>query len=98
MLKLLKKNEKILLYNPSSKLGNTVLLNVRGLSPSRLSEELNKYQIYTRSGLHCSPLAHKTVKSNYEGAVRASIGAFNTSYDISCFVDALEEIIQYEKK
>lgn len=54
-----------------------VLFNADGISPSRVSLELDRSGICTRSGLHCTPLAHETVGTGKEGAVRISFGAFN---------------------
>ncbi len=52
----------------------------------------SKYDIATRSGLHCSPLAHKTVGTIKQGTVRFSIGYFNTKDDIDRVIDALKKI------
>lgn len=52
----------------------------------------SEYDIATRSGLHCSPLAHKTVGTIKQGTVRFSIGYFNTKDDIDRVIDALKKI------
>lgn len=52
----------------------------------------SEYDIATRSGLHCSPLAHKTVGTIKQGTVRFSIGYFNTKDDIDRVIDALKNI------
>ena len=52
----------------------------------------SKYDIATRSGLHCSPLAHKTVGTIKQGTVGFSIGYFNTKDDIDRVIDALKKI------
>lgn len=57
-----------------------------GLLAYTLSEE---YGIETRPGLHCAPLAHRTVGSFPQGALRLSPGYFTTAEDIDSTVDAL---------
>jgi cysteine desulfurase family protein len=42
----------------------------------------NNYGIMTRSGIHCSPLAHKTLGTFPQGTVRFSFSYFNTKEDI----------------
>ena len=56
----------------------------------RLSRE---YGIATRCGLHCAPSAHRALGSFPQGAVRFSIGAFNTEAEIAQTLDALRAIV-----
>ena len=41
------------------------------------------FRISNRSGLHCSPLAHKTIGTYPNGTVRFSIGYFNTIHSLN---------------
>lgn len=50
------------------------------------------YHIQTRVGLHCAPIAHKTLGTYPEGTLRVSFGCFNTHEEIDQCVRALEEI------
>src|SRR6056297_3395299 len=60
----------------------------------QLSFQLDeKYNIMTRSGLHCAPLAHQTLGTFPEGSLRFSIGYFNTLQEIEFTLDALKEIL-----
>jgi cysteine desulfurase / selenocysteine lyase len=71
-----------------------VSINIKNMPPSELSQLLDKqYGIMTRSGLHCSPLAHKTIGSFPQGTTRFSIGAFNTEEDINYAINAVKEIL-----
>lgn len=71
-----------------------VSINIKNMLPSELSQLLDQqYGIMTRSGLHCSPLAHKTIGSFPQGTVRFSIGAFNTEEDINYTVKAIKELL-----
>lgn len=92
----LRKLEKIKLYGPLGRENRLPLLsvNIEGIDPGVLSQILDqKYGIMTRPGLHCAPLAHKTIGSFPTGTCRFSIGAFNTEEDIRYAVIALKEII-----
>lgn len=87
--------DKVKIYGPESAENRLPLvsLTIEGMLPSMLSELLDRqYGIMSRSGLHCSPLAHKTIGSFPQGASRLSIGAFNTEADIRYTVTALKEI------
>ena len=52
----------------------------------------NDYDIFVRVGLHCAPLAHKTLGTFPEGTVRISIGYFNTLQDIQFAATAIRQI------
>ena len=49
--------------------------------------------IALRSGLHCAPLAHRTLKTPPSGAVRVSFGWFNTHADVLRFYRTLRQIL-----
>jgi len=58
---------------------------------SRLNSE---YAIASRAGLHCSPMAHRTLGTVTSGLLRLSTGFFNTEKDIKDAVFALENILK----
>ena len=63
------------------------------LDVSELSYILDSdFNISNRSGLHCAPLAHKTIGTFPNGTVRLSIGYFNTVEEIKYTLDCLNEI------
>ena len=51
-----------------------------------------KYDIAVRAGLHCAPLAHRTLGTEMTGAVRISAGTFNTEKEIMVALQAILEI------
>ena len=51
------------------------------------------FGIQTRCGLHCAPLAHQTLGSFPQGAVRFSVGPFNTFEEIDYVQGAVCEIL-----
>lgn len=76
----------------SDLVGSTVLFGVDGLSPSKVSEVCAGYDICVRAGLHCAPLAHKTVGTFPSGAVRVGFSAFNTASDVKNFLNVISKI------
>lgn len=55
----------------------------------RLEEE---FGILTRCGLHCAPLAHKTLGTFPQGTVRFSLGYFSTEEEIDTAALAVEKL------
>lgn len=74
--------------------GGTVLFNIDGIPSERLAAALDSRGICVRAGLHCSPLAHKTLGTPYDGAVRVSFGAFNTCEETDSFYRELKDILK----
>ncbi|QDU33968.1 Cysteine desulfurase [Poriferisphaera corsica] len=68
--------------------------------PVTLSDVLEKrYGILTRSGIHCAPLAHKTIGTHeLGGTTRFSFGPFVTVEDVRASLDAIHEICLETKK
>ena len=52
----------------------------------------SKFDIFVRAGLHCAPLAHKTLGTFPEGAVRFSMGYFNTLQDVEYTANIIRKI------
>ncbi len=89
------KIDGIQLYGPcnTSLQGAVVALNIRDLDSSEISYVLNEeFGIYVRPGLHCAPLAHKTIGTMEQGAVRFSFGPFNKQEELEYAVKALHRI------
>lgn len=57
----------------------------------RLDEE---YGVLSRVGLHCAPLAHKTIGSFPEGTVRLAPGIFTTIDDIQEAIQAISKVVR----
>lgn len=70
-----------------------VSLNIEGLAPDELAFILDEvYEVAVRAGLHCAPLAHRTLGTYPTGAARFSFGYHNTPEEIDAAVGALAEI------
>lgn len=89
------KIDGIKLYGPldEKKRGGVITLNIRDIDSSEISYILDeKYNIAVRGGLHCAPLAHETIGSFKQGAVRFSFGPFNTLEEVELGIRGLKEI------
>jgi cysteine desulfurase family protein len=83
-------------YGPRDATQRVGVFSVRidGLQPADLSAILEaRYQILTRSGLHCAPFAHRTIGTlDRGGTTRLSLGPFLTCEDVIFAAEALAEI------
>jgi len=87
--------EGIEVYGPldAAKGTATISINLGGVDNGELSSILEQeYGIMTRSGLHCAPLAHRTIGTYPEGTIRFSFGYGNCTSDIEEILRALREI------
>ena len=68
--------------------------NVKGKNSEEVADELSsKYNIAVRAGLHCAPLAHKSIGTLNTGTVRVVPSVFTTNYDINSLISAVYKII-----
>lgn len=89
------KIDKVKVYGPldTKYQAAVVPLNIGDLDSSELSYILDQnYDIEVRPGLHCAPLAHKTIGTFEQGVVRFSFGPFNTHEEIELGIKAIKEI------
>ncbi|MBQ8304407.1 MAG: aminotransferase class V-fold PLP-dependent enzyme [Clostridia bacterium] len=85
-------SEKIELYTPFPETGKfmpVLPFNFRGVHSEKTAAALNAFGIATRAGLHCAPTAHSVMKTLETGAVRVSVGAFNTFRQADYLVSVL---------
>ena len=70
-----------------------VSFNLEGQSCSEVATALEERAgICCRAGLHCAPLAHRQLGTFPEGAVRFSLGAFNTASQIDAALEVVREL------
>ena len=70
-----------------------VSFNVGELGSSEVAAILDAtFNICVRPGLHCAPLAHRTIGTLRQGTVRASLGPFTTAQEVDALLSAVEEI------
>jgi selenocysteine lyase/cysteine desulfurase len=73
--------------------GSILLFYALGIPAERLGKELDKYGICVRAGFHCAALAHQTLGTPSDGAVRVSVGFDNTPEEMDALADALSRIL-----
>jgi cysteine desulfurase family protein len=91
----LAKIERVQVYGHLDSIARTAVLafNIEGMDCGELSLRLeHDYGIITRSGLHCTPLAHQTLGTTDLGACRLSPGLFNTLSDIEKVLSSVYKI------
>jgi cysteine desulfurase/selenocysteine lyase len=73
---------------------STTMINVEGMEAGDVGIMLDvKYNIATRTGLHCAPLVHVQLgTADIHGGVRFSIGAFSTEQQVDVAIDAVADI------
>jgi cysteine desulfurase family protein len=79
----------------AAKQTGVVSFTIRNISPSdaglRLDEE---FGLLCRVGLHCAPLAHRTIGTFPQGTIRFGLGAFNTIEEIEDTVRAVYQLVR----
>lgn len=96
LLKSLQSLDRINIYSSFKPEGLAVVsFNLDNIGPAKIAQDLSeKFGIMTRPGLHCSPLAHRTIQTFPEGTLRVSLGNFNTEREIDYFIRCLKKIAQ----
>lgn len=67
--------------------------NVRKMSPSDVGTACNRASICVRVGLHCAPVAHRTIGTFPEGTVRISPGYFTRENEIDQLAEVLKSLV-----
>ncbi len=89
----LSRNKHIVLYSEMPQKGSSVPVlsfNVKGSHSETIGEKLNTLGIATRAGLHCAPLAHKTIGTLSNGTIRISPSAFSSDFEIDYFINKIK--------
>ena len=73
--------------------GAILLFRIAGMPSERVGAELNRCGICVRAGLHCAPLAHATLGTLPDGAVRISPGIFTRPADADAVWRAVREML-----
>lgn len=67
---------------------------VRGIDSEILADSLGRQGVAVRAGLHCAPLAHKTVGTVEGGTVRISPSVFNTTQEVLKAAEIIEQTVK----
>ena len=78
---------------PEGRVG-VVSLDFQGLDNAEIAYQLeSRFGIMTRCGLHCAPLAHRTLNTYPGGTVRFTFGYFNTMDETQYALESIKSIL-----
>ncbi len=79
---------------------SVISFNIDGMEALNTGTLLDgEYNIACRTGLHCAPLVHEQLETaQIGGSVRISIGPFNTERHIRAVIEAVRELVDFQKK
>ena len=89
-------DDRLKVVGPTSMVERTSVISVDfpNLDNAQVADQLFlDAGIETRVGLHCAPIAHKTVGTFPRGTVRFSIGYANTEKEISATINACKRVL-----
>jgi len=101
LIKGLQEIKDVTVYGPRDSRNQVavVAFNIEGMDCGDVSMRLeHEYGIITRSGLHCTPLAHSTIGTLEKGACRLSPGFFTSQDDIERVIKAIYNIANRQGK
>ncbi len=85
-------NIRIVPHNTTEQSVGVVSCVFDGYASDSIGQVLNSKNVAVRTGLHCSPTAHKFLGTFPNGTVRFSVGYFNDDSDFSILEEALSYI------
>lgn len=68
-----------------------VSFNINGMAPEETAEKLSKRGFCLRAGLHCAPLAHKSLGTD-NGTVRFAPSVFNNAWQADALAEEIRKI------
>lgn len=94
LLEILKQHSNIEVVGVKNEKNNVGVIscNFKNYSSDEIGKVLNNFNIAVRTGLHCSPSAHKFLGTFPQGTVRFSIGYFTTTEEFIKLEEALNYI------
>ncbi len=74
--------------------GKVVSFTHRDMNPSQIAFQLfQTHGIEVRQGLHCAPLAHKTIGTYPTGTVRIALSPYHSLEDLNYLIKAINELM-----
>ena len=87
----LKKIKGITIYSLPNLDSGIISFNYKNYDSVEITEYLDKnFNIATRGGIHCSPLAHKFLNTTKTGIVRISLNFKNTKKEVNTLIKAIK--------
>ncbi|MCC8195867.1 MAG: aminotransferase class V-fold PLP-dependent enzyme [Ruminococcus sp.] len=84
--------DNVTVYRNGNHFVPIVSFNIEGIPSSAVSGALSERGFALRGGLHCAPLAHKTLGTLPEGTVRFSPSVFNSETDVKRLLTEVKKI------
>ncbi len=86
---------KVLCADRFENQGDVISLLQPGHDPADLGRRLfDNFSIETRVGLHCAPLAHRTLGTFPSGTLRIGVSGYHTSDDLTYLTEAVRECLK----
>lgn len=82
---------RVRIYRPEVP-GAVLLFSMKGLASEEVADRLDRAGICVRAGFHCAPLAHRTLQTPEDGAVRVSFSVYNTADEVDRVCAVLREM------
>ncbi len=87
-------NKKITIYRTTGvKYAPVVSFNIDGMPPEDVAEILSEKGYCLRAGLHCSPLAHKTLGTE-DGTIRFAPSVFNNEQQVHGLTEEIKKLCE----
>lgn len=75
--------------------GQVLSVTIEGMDNGDAAGKLeDRYGIMTRIGLHCAPLAHRTLGTYPDGTIRFAVSPFTSESDINVCIQACRELAE----
>ena len=84
-----------LLGHPDAPRMGMVSFVPKGMDVSALSDDLDRSGVAVRGGLHCAPSIHTWLGTLQSGAVRASVGIYNTEEEVDGLIALVERLTKF---
>ena len=80
------------IIKPKANCSTIIACKVKNFSTENFTKFFNKNKIAVRTGLQCSPNAHKIFNTFPSGTIRFSVGLFNKSYEFKKLKKVLKKL------
>lgn len=91
----LKNNSNVIIYrNENYSYVPLVAFNIKGKTSEETADILDKKGFCLRAGLHCAPMAHKTIGTGENGAVRFSPSVFSRESEVYALCREIKKIAE----
>ncbi len=87
--------DEVTVYRRGDRFVPIVSFNIEGIPSDGLASALSDSGFALRGGLHCAPLAHKTLRTLPEGTVRFSPSVFSSEKDVAGLAETIKKFAKH---